>query len=52
MKKYKCKKCGWIYDPKLGDPIDDIPPGIPFEDLPEEWICPRCYAPQSEFEKM
>ena len=52
MKKYKCKKCGWIYDPKMGDQLSDIPPGTPFEELPEEWICPRCYAPKSQFEKM
>lgn len=52
MKQYKCKKCGWIYDPKKGDPLSNIPPGTPFEDLPEEWVCPRCYAPKSQFEKM
>ena len=52
MKKYRCKKCGWVYDPKKGDPISDIPPGTPFEELTEDWICPRCYAPKSEFEKI
>ena len=52
MKKYRCKKCGWVYDPKKGDPLSEILPGTPFEELPEEWICPRCYAPKSEFEKI
>ncbi|MBE6235570.1 MAG: rubredoxin [Bacteroidales bacterium] len=52
MKKYKCKKCGWIYDPKQGDPLSEILPGTPFEELPEDWFCPRCFAPKSEFEKM
>ena len=52
MKKYKCKKCGWVYDPEKGDPVSGIPPGTPFEDLPEGWVCPRCFAPKSQFEKM
>lgn len=52
MKKYRCKKCGWEYDPKKGDPVSDILPGTPFEALPEDWVCPRCFAPKSQFEKM
>jgi len=52
MKKYKCKKCGWEYDPKKGDPVSNILPGTPFEELPEDWVCPRCFAPKSQFEKM
>ena len=51
-KKYKCQKCGWIYDPKMGDPISDIPPGTPFEELPEEWLCPKCYAGKAQFKQM
>ena len=51
-KKYKCQKCGWIYDPKMGDLISDIPPGTPFEELPEEWLCPKCYAPKEQFKQM
>ncbi|MBR5274867.1 MAG: rubredoxin, partial [Bacteroidales bacterium] len=26
MKKYKCAKCGWVYDPAIGDPKNGIPP--------------------------
>ena len=51
-KKYKCQKCGWIYDPKMGDPISDIPPGTPFEELPDEWLCPKCYAGKEQFKQM
>ena len=25
--------CGWVYDPAVGDPDGDIPPGVAFEDL-------------------
>lgn len=42
MKKYICLPCGYIYDPVIGDPDEDIEPGTSFEDLPEDWVCPVC----------
>jgi len=51
MDKYKCSVCGWIYDPQLGDQDGGIDPGIPFENLPDDWVCPVCGAAKSEFEK-
>ena len=50
MAKYKCSVCGYVYDPELGDPDGDIPPGTPFEELPEDWQCPVCGASKGEFE--
>ena len=50
MKKYVCAVCGWVYDPEKGDPENDVPPGTPFEDIPEDWVCPECGAEKSEFE--
>ena len=52
MAKYKCSVCGYIYDPAKGDPEGKIPPGTPFEKLPEDWTCPVCGAAKSEFEKI
>jgi flavin reductase (DIM6/NTAB) family NADH-FMN oxidoreductase RutF/rubredoxin len=49
--KYKCKICGYIYDPAKGDPDGGIRPGTSFEELPDTWTCPICNAPKSEFEK-
>jgi len=49
MQKYVCDVCGYIYDPAEGDPDGDIAPGTPFEDLPDEWVCPVCGVPKSEF---
>ena len=49
MAKYECDICGWIYDPAIGDPDNGIDPGTPFEDLPDDWVCPECGAPKSEF---
>ncbi|HQM38380.1 MAG TPA: rubredoxin [Candidatus Bipolaricaulis anaerobius] len=49
MKKYQCPTCGYIYNPDVGDPSADIPPGTPFDDLPEDWVCPVCGTPKAEF---
>lgn len=50
MKGYVCMVCGYIYDPKVGDPDNGINPGTSFEDLPDDWVCPLCQAPKSDFE--
>lgn len=50
MKKYKCTVCGWIYDPEIGDPDNGIEPGIPFEDLPDDFVCPLCGEGKEVFE--
>jgi rubredoxin/flavin reductase (DIM6/NTAB) family NADH-FMN oxidoreductase RutF len=52
MAKYECTVCGYIYDPELGDPEGGIKPGTPFEDLPDDWVCPVCGADKSQFEKV
>lgn len=52
LAKYRCSVCGYIYDPAKGDPESNIPPGTPFEKLPDDWTCPVCGAAKSEFEKM
>jgi len=51
MTKYRCTVCGWVYDPELGDPDGGIKPGTPFEEIPDDWVCPVCGAAKSEFEK-
>lgn len=50
MQKYMCTVCNHIYDPAEGDPDSSIAPGTPFEDLPENWVCPACGAAKSDFE--
>ncbi|MDD3325384.1 MAG: rubredoxin [Sulfurospirillaceae bacterium] len=49
MKKYVCMVCTWVYDPELGDPEHGVPAGTAFEDLPDDWVCPACYAGKSDF---
>lgn len=50
MKKYVCSVCGYVYDEAKGDPDNGVAPGTKWEDLPEDWVCPQCGAPKSEFE--
>lgn len=50
--KYECMVCGYVYDPAKGDPDAGIPPGTPFADLPEDWVCPDCGAEACDFEKI
>lgn len=52
MDKYVCIPCGYIYDPEVGDPENGIHPGTPFEELPEDWVCPLCQAGKNMFEKV
>jgi flavin reductase (DIM6/NTAB) family NADH-FMN oxidoreductase RutF/rubredoxin len=51
MDKYVCKVCGYVYDPKKGDPDNGVPPGTKFEDVPDTWVCPVCGASKKDFEK-
>ena len=38
MKKFVCSVCGYVYD---GD--------VPFDQLPEDWVCPLCGVGKDEF---
>jgi flavin reductase (DIM6/NTAB) family NADH-FMN oxidoreductase RutF/rubredoxin len=51
LSTYTCKICGFQYDPEEGDPALGIPPGTPFEDLPEDYRCPICNAGKEYFSK-
>ena len=38
------KFCGYVYDTAEHD-------GVAFEDLPDDWRCPRCKQPKEKFNK-
>lgn len=42
--KYICSVCGYVYDPAEHD-------GAAFEELPDDWKCPRCRQPKEKFNK-
>ncbi len=49
MDRYVCQVCGYIYDPEVGDSVGGVPPGVPFEELPQDWVCPVCGADKDQF---
>lgn len=49
--KYICSICGYVYDPAKGDPDRGVPAGTAFEDLPDDWKCPRCRQGKDRFNK-
>lgn len=48
----QCRLCLSVYDTMYGDAKADIPAGTPFENLPEDYGCPVCEAPKSDFVKV
>jgi rubredoxin len=48
-RRWQCNTCSDIYDESLGLPEYGIAPGTRFEDLPDDWECPMCGTPKSDF---
>ena len=45
MDKYECSVCGYVYDPAEKE-------NVPFDKLPDDWVCPVCGAGKDEFTKV
>ena len=45
MDKYECSVCGYVYEPAEHD-------NVPFDKLPDDWVCPVCGAGKDEFTKV
>ncbi|MFW5865954.1 MAG: rubredoxin [Nanoarchaeota archaeon] len=43
MAEYECVTCGYIYD--------ETKEGTSFSELPDDWVCPVCGTPKSDFVK-
>lgn len=41
MAKYRCTVCNYVYDEEKE--------GVKFDELPDDWKCPVCNSPKSEF---
>ncbi|MDY0293458.1 MAG: rubredoxin [Candidatus Methanomethylophilaceae archaeon] len=44
MSVYVCMDCGYRYD--------ESAEGVPFTELPDDWVCPLCGSPKSAFAKL
>ncbi len=49
MKKYVCDVCGYEYDPAAGDPVNGVPAGTAWENVPADWVCPLCGVGKDQF---
>merc|ERR1719453_2894707 len=50
--KFECQACGYVYEPEKGDKFAGIQPGTEFTQLPENFSCPACRSPKSQFKNI
>jgi rubredoxin len=50
FKRLMCLGCGFSYDEALGLPEHGLAPGTRWEDVSDDWVCPDCGTPKSQFE--
>ena len=48
--KYECTICKYIYNPKYGNEKAGVHANTPFNNLPENWVCPVCGEKKDVFE--
>ncbi|MCU8071688.1 anaerobic nitric oxide reductase flavorubredoxin [Shewanella sp. SM32] len=44
-----CTVCQWVYDPKKGEPNQDVIAGTPWTQVAEDFLCPECGLGKSVF---
>jgi rubredoxin len=49
---WRCRECGYVYDPAEGDSESRVTAGTVFELLSPDWRCPVCSDPIYNFEPM
>ena len=50
--KFECQACGYVYEPEKGDKFAGIQPGTEFSKLPDNFSCPACRSPKSQFKNL
>jgi len=48
--KMQCSVCQWIYDPEQGEPNQDVQPGTPWSEVPDNFLCPECSLGKDVFD--
>jgi rubredoxin len=46
---WMCLVCGFVYYEDEGLPDEGVPPGTPWDDIPDTWSCPDCGAGKDDF---
>lgn len=52
MDSYVCLVCGLIYSEAKGLPMEGIPPGTPWDQVPADWKCPECGVGKEDFDRV
>ncbi|WP_247233833.1 rubredoxin domain-containing protein [Telluribacter sp. SYSU D00476] len=47
---HQCSHCLTIYDERYGDVLNEVPAGVPFEQLPDRYTCPTCDAAKADMQ--
>ncbi len=50
FKVWQCRTCGHIYEEEFGAPMEGLAAGTRWTDIPDDWICPLCGTPKSDFD--
>ncbi|MGO2434790.1 MAG: rubredoxin, partial [Serratia proteamaculans] len=50
--RMQCSVCLWIYDPTLGEPMQDVAPGTCWQDVPDDFLCPECAMGKDVFDPL
>ncbi|HFP0928307.1 TPA: anaerobic nitric oxide reductase flavorubredoxin [Escherichia coli] len=50
--RMQCSVCQWIYDPAKGEPMQDVAPGTPWNEVPDNFLCPECSLGKDVFEEL
>jgi len=48
----QCSVCQWIYDPALGEPMQNVAPGTPWSEVPDDFLCPECSLGKEVFDEL
>ncbi|WKZ94749.1 anaerobic nitric oxide reductase flavorubredoxin (plasmid) [Chimaeribacter arupi] len=48
----QCSVCQWVYDPALGEPLQNVAPGTVWSDVPDDFLCPECGLGKSVFDPL
>lgn len=48
----QCSVCQWIYDPAVGEPIQDVQPNTPWSEVPDSFLCPECSLGKDVFDEL
>lgn len=50
--RMQCSVCQWIYDPAVGEPIQNVQPNTPWSEVPDSFLCPECSLGKDVFDAL